>query len=143
MTIPEIAAQLRIVLGVCVNADKGASPAERRFFTAVQNDASDEEVISFWLSVSYLEKHRVLMFVVKQWGQRASNISEWMAPLERNTAPLGEMPQITGWAPGGRFRRSARMLTRRGQIRFVPSCRAGCRSRQQKRRTYSLQTKLP
>jgi hypothetical protein len=53
----------------------------------VQNDASDEQVISFWLSVSYLEDHRVPMFVVKQWGLKASNISEWMALLERNTAP--------------------------------------------------------
>jgi hypothetical protein len=87
MTIPEIASQLRVALGVCVNADKGVSSAERSYFAAVQNDASDEEVISFWLSVSYLEDRRVPMFVAKQWGQRASNISEWMTLLERNTAP--------------------------------------------------------
>jgi hypothetical protein len=71
MTIPEIASQLRIVLGVCVGADKDVSSAERSYFAAVQNDASDD--------------HRVPMFVVKQWGLKASNISEWMALLERNT----------------------------------------------------------
>jgi hypothetical protein len=57
------------------------------YFAAVQNDASDKQVISFWLSESYLEDHRVPMFVVKQWELKASNISEWMALLERNTAP--------------------------------------------------------
>jgi hypothetical protein len=87
MTIPEIAAQLRVALGVCVSADKDVSPAERSYFTAMQNDSSDEEVISFWLSVSYLENHRVPMFIVKQWARRATNISEWMALLEWNTAP--------------------------------------------------------
>jgi hypothetical protein len=87
MTIPEIASQLRVALGVCVGADEDVSSAERSYFAAVQNDASDEEVISFWLSVSYLEDHQVPMFVAKQWGQRASNISEWMALLEQNTAP--------------------------------------------------------
>jgi hypothetical protein len=87
MTIPEIAAQLRVALGVCVGADEDVSSAERSYFAAVQYDASDEEVISFWLSVSYLGDHKVPMFVVKQWGQKASNISEWMALLERNTAP--------------------------------------------------------
>jgi hypothetical protein len=52
MTIPEIASQLRIVLGVCVNADTEVSPAQRIYFAAAQNDSSDEEIISFWLSVS-------------------------------------------------------------------------------------------
>ena len=87
MTIPEIAAQLRVALGICVGADKDVSPAERSYFTAMQNDSSDENVISFWLSVSYLGNHRVPMFIVKQWARRATNISEWMALLERNTAP--------------------------------------------------------
>jgi hypothetical protein len=73
MTIPEIASQLRIVLGVCVGADKDVSSAERSYFAAVQNDASDEQVISFWLSISHLEDHRVPMFVVKQWGLKASS----------------------------------------------------------------------
>jgi hypothetical protein len=49
MTIPEIAAQLRVALGICVGADKDVSPAERSYFTAMQNDSSDEDVISFWL----------------------------------------------------------------------------------------------
>jgi hypothetical protein len=87
MTIPEIAAQLRVALGICVSADKDVSSAERSYFAAAQNVASDEEVISFWLSVSYLEDHRVPMFVVKQCARRASNISEWMSLLEWNTAP--------------------------------------------------------
>jgi hypothetical protein len=87
MTIPEIASQLRIALGLCVGADKDVSSSERSYFVAVQNDASDEQVISFWLSVSYLEDHQVPIFVVKRWGQKASNINEWMALLERNTAP--------------------------------------------------------
>jgi hypothetical protein len=54
MTIPEIAVQLREALGNCVDSAKDVSPAERSYFTAAQNDSSDEEVISFWLSVSYL-----------------------------------------------------------------------------------------
>jgi hypothetical protein len=89
MTVPEIAAVMRSALGQCVNADKGVSPTGRRYFTAVQNDAPDEEVIAFWLSVSYLEEHHVPMFVAKQWAEKATNISEWMALLERNTAPRG------------------------------------------------------
>jgi hypothetical protein len=89
MTIAEIAAQLRVVLGLCVCGDKDVSTAERIYFTIKQDDSSDEEVISFWLSVSYLEEHQVPMFVAKQWAKRATNISEWMALLERNTAPPG------------------------------------------------------
>jgi hypothetical protein len=87
MTIPEIAAQLRVALGNCVNAAKDVSPAERAHFTAAQNDSSDEEVVSFWLSVSYLDDHRVPIFVAQQWARRANSISEWMALLELNTAP--------------------------------------------------------
>ena len=87
MTISEIAAQVRVALGICVSADKDVSPAERSHFTAMQNNSSDEDVISFWLSVSYLDNHRVPMFIVTQWAQRATNISEWMALLEWNTAP--------------------------------------------------------
>jgi hypothetical protein len=74
MTIPEIASQLRIVLGVCVGADKDVSSAERSYFAAVQNDASDEEVIPFWLSVSYLEDHQVPMFVARQWVFRTRQL---------------------------------------------------------------------
>jgi hypothetical protein len=70
MTIPEIASQLRISLGVCVVAHKDVSSAQWSHFAAVQNDASDEQVVSFWLSVSYLEDHRVPMFVVKQFSDR-------------------------------------------------------------------------
>ena len=74
MTIPEIAAQLRMVLGVCAKADANVSPAERIYFAAAQNDCSDEEIISFWLTVSSLEEHQVPMFVAKHWAKRASNI---------------------------------------------------------------------
>jgi len=89
MTIPEIAAQLRMVLGVCAKADANVSPAERIYFAAAQNDCSDEEIISFWLTVSSLEEHQVPMFVAKHWAERASNFIEWMALLEDNTAPPG------------------------------------------------------
>jgi hypothetical protein len=89
MTIPEIAAQLRVVLGICVGADKDVSPVERNYFTAIQNDSSDEEVIAFWLSVSSLEQHQLPMFIVEEWAKRATSINEWMVLLERNTAPLG------------------------------------------------------
>jgi hypothetical protein len=87
MTVPEIAALMRSALGHCVYADEGVSPTGRNYFTAVQNAALDEEVIAFWLSVSCLKEHHVPMFVAKQWAGKATNISEWMALLERNTAP--------------------------------------------------------
>jgi hypothetical protein len=50
MTIPEIVAQLRTELIECVNSDKAMSVEERSFFTTVQN-ALDEEIIAFWLSL--------------------------------------------------------------------------------------------
>jgi hypothetical protein len=87
MTIPEIAAQLRMVFGACAKADANVSPAERIYFAAAQNDCSDEEIISFWLAVSNLEGHQVPLFVAKHWAERASNFIEWMAPLKDNTAP--------------------------------------------------------
>ena len=71
MTIPEIAAQLRMVFGACAKADANVSPAERIYFAAAQNDCSDEEIISFWLAVSSLEEHQVPMFVAKHWAKRA------------------------------------------------------------------------
>jgi hypothetical protein len=75
MTIPEIAARLRVALCNCVNADEGVSSAERHYFDAVQLNSTDEEVISFWLSVSYLEEHHVSMSVAKRWAK------EGVAPL--------------------------------------------------------------
>jgi hypothetical protein len=57
MTIPEIAAQLRMVLGVCAKADENVSPAERIYFAAAQNDSSDEEIsllLAFPLRLSLL-----------------------------------------------------------------------------------------
>lgn len=89
MTIPEIASQLRMVLGVCVKADANVSLAQRIYFAAAQNDCSDEEIISFWLSVSSLDEHQVPMFVAKHWATRSSNFIEWMVLLEHNTAPPG------------------------------------------------------
>jgi hypothetical protein len=85
----EAAAQPLVALGNCANAAKDVSPAERDHFTAVQNDCSDEEIISFWLSVSSLKERQVPMFVAKQWAKRTTNISEWIALLERNTAQSG------------------------------------------------------
>jgi hypothetical protein len=89
MTISEIASQLRMVLGVCVKTDAKVSPAQRIYFAAAQADCSDEEIVSFWLSASSLEDHQVPMFVAKHWATRASNLIEWMALLEHNTAPPG------------------------------------------------------
>jgi hypothetical protein len=65
MTIPEIAAQLRMVLGFALKRKQNVSPAERIYFAAAQNDCSDEEIISFWLTVSSLEEHQVPMSVAK------------------------------------------------------------------------------
>jgi hypothetical protein len=53
------------VLVNCVNRDNGVSLADRNKFFIGQRDCSDEEIISFWLSVSFLEDHRVPMFVVE------------------------------------------------------------------------------
>jgi hypothetical protein len=89
MTIPKIAAQLRVILGLCVFADKDVSPQKRIYFTTEQNDSSDEEVIAFWLSVSCLEEHQLPMFIVEQWAKRATSINEWMALLDRNTTLPG------------------------------------------------------
>jgi hypothetical protein len=77
MTIPEIAARLRAALCNCVHADEGVSPAERRYFDAVQLKSTDEEVILPGCRyLIYLEDHRVPMFVVKQWGKRRAVIPE-------------------------------------------------------------------
>jgi hypothetical protein len=89
MTIPEIAAQLRMVLGVCAKADANVSPSARIYFAAAQKHCSDEQIISFWLSASSIQEHRVPMFVAKHWATRSSNFIEWMALLEDNTAPPG------------------------------------------------------
>jgi hypothetical protein len=35
------------------------------------------------------ESQCVPMFVAKHWAEKATNVSEWMALLERNTAPPG------------------------------------------------------
>jgi hypothetical protein len=85
MTIAEIATVLRIVLVNCVNRDNGVSLAGRNKFFIGQRDCSDEEIISFWLSVSCLDDHRVPMFVVEKWAKQATSINEWMSLLERNT----------------------------------------------------------
>ena len=92
MTITEIATSLRLVLKNCVNANKDVSIVERRYFASLQNDSSDEEIVSFWLSVSCLEDHQVPMFVVERWAERASTINEWMALLERRCGQ-----RWTGW----------------------------------------------
>ena len=89
MTVPEIASQLRMVLGVCANANTEVSPTQRIYFAAAQKHCSDEQINSFWLSVSSLEEHQVPMFVAKHWATRSSNFIEWMILLEHNTAPPG------------------------------------------------------
>ena len=86
MTIPEIAAELRAALGNCVDADKEVSVEEGIFFLSLQN-ASDEEIVTLWLSLSYLRDHHVSMRVAKQWAKEANDFSEWMVLLVRNTSP--------------------------------------------------------
>lgn len=88
MTIPEIAAQLRAALANCVDAAKDVSVEERSFYITVQN-ASDEEIMAFWLSLSHLRERHVSMIVAKRWAIEANDISEWMELLEWNTAPQG------------------------------------------------------
>jgi hypothetical protein len=76
-----------MVLGVCVHAEAKVSPAQRIYFAAAQNDCSDEDIISFWLSMSNREDHQVPMFVAEHWAIRSSNFIEWMVLLEHKTAP--------------------------------------------------------
>jgi hypothetical protein len=58
MTVTEVARDLRRALGNCVNADKNVSLAQGIHFAAAQNDCSDEEVISFWLSIFFAAPDR-------------------------------------------------------------------------------------
>ena len=81
MTMTEIATGLRIALVNCINRDKSLSLADRYYFVIGQRDFSDEEIISFWLSVSCLEERQMPMFVVEKWAERSSNIHEWMELL--------------------------------------------------------------
>jgi hypothetical protein len=89
MTISKIASQLRMVLGVCVEADTKVSPAQRIYFAAAQSECSDEEIISIWLSASSLKENQVPLFVAKHWVKHASNFIERMALLEHNTTSPG------------------------------------------------------
>ena len=88
MTISEIAAQLRMALSDSVDADNSISVEERVFFIALQN-ASDEEIVALWLSLSHLQGRHVSMIVAKQWAKEAHDFSEWMVLLERNTGLQG------------------------------------------------------
>src|SRR6476659_9698638 len=84
MTVADIAEQLRVVLGDSVAADSSMSVHERTFFTALQN-ASDEEMVALWLSLSHLKDRHVSMAVAELWAKEANDFSEWMALLEWNT----------------------------------------------------------
>lgn len=90
MTITEVARDLREFLCGYVDADKSVSAADRNFFTAGQKKASDEEVISFWLSISRLDANQVPMFVAKKFAAQAEDIDEWMTLLDQNTVPPEE-----------------------------------------------------
>jgi hypothetical protein len=85
MTLTEIAADLRAAIVNCVGWDESVPIASRISFMIDQFDFSDEQVISFWLSISYLENRQAPMFVVKQWAAKATSINEWMTLLELNT----------------------------------------------------------
>jgi hypothetical protein len=54
----------------------------------VQN-ASDEEIIAFWLSLSNLRDHHVSVAVAKQWVKEANDIGEWMSILKQHSGPQG------------------------------------------------------
>ena len=86
-----------MVLGVCVNADTEASPTQRIYFAGAQKHCSDEQIISFWLSVSNLEDHQVPMFVAKHWASRSSNFIEWMILLDHNTQRHRETTSCAYW----------------------------------------------
>jgi hypothetical protein len=81
MTITEVAKDLRVALVNCINRDKSVSLADRYYFVIGQRDFSDEEIISFWLSVSGLKDNQMPMSVVEKWAERSSNIYEWMELL--------------------------------------------------------------
>jgi hypothetical protein len=50
-----------------------------------QFDFSDEQIISFWLSISHLEDRQVPLFIVRQRAKKATSVTEWMTLLELNT----------------------------------------------------------
>jgi hypothetical protein len=50
-------------LGLALKPMQTFHRQEGIYFAPAQNDCSDEEIISFWLTVSTLEKHEVPMFV--------------------------------------------------------------------------------
>ena len=85
---PETAGQMRVALNNCVSADKDVRLQNEVISPQYRATLLDEEVISFWLSVSNLEQHQVPTFVAVQWAKRANGVGEWMALLERNTAHL-------------------------------------------------------
>jgi len=67
-----------VTLGKFVAADKDVSLPDRILFAAAQNDCSDEEIISMWLSVSSVQEHQVPMFVVELWARRRTiSTSGW------------------------------------------------------------------
>ncbi len=85
MTISEIARDLRAVLINCINLDVGVTLLDRCYLTIVEHDFSDEEIVSLWLSVSYLGDHQVPMFVATHWAKKVTNIDDWMRLLKLNT----------------------------------------------------------
>jgi hypothetical protein len=87
MTLTEIAADLRSAIVDCVSRDESVSIAYRISFMIEQPEFSDEQIISFWLSISHLEDRQVPMFIIKQWAKKASSLKEWIAFLELNTTP--------------------------------------------------------
>ena len=63
---PETAGQMRVALNNCVSADKDVRLQNEVISPQCRETLLDEEVISFWLSVSQLEQHQVPTFVAVQ-----------------------------------------------------------------------------
>jgi hypothetical protein len=70
---------MRVALNNCVSADKDVRLQNEVISPQCRETLLDEEVISFWLSVSNLEQHQLPTFVAVQWAKRANGIGEWMA----------------------------------------------------------------
>jgi hypothetical protein len=84
MTIP-YNCTTAVTLGICLSAGKDVSLAELRYFTAMQNDSSDEDWISFWLSSLIWTTIECRCLSSRGGRDGQPIISEWMALLERNT----------------------------------------------------------
>lgn len=85
VTIAEIAGDLRGALMDCINRNGAVTLVDRCYLAIIEQDFSDEEIVSLWLSVSRLDDHRIPMFVARHWAGKVTNIDDWMKLLKRHT----------------------------------------------------------